>query len=84
MLWLALHLHTLTVRLSPLSVHCDLKSWLKGRLCSCCLPPESSGKLSHLYSGKGDFQIYVFGSQNIRVSLEGEGEVLLHLQHVLK
>lgn len=46
--------------------------------------PGSSGKLSHLYSGKGDFQVYVFGNQKIKVSLEGEGAVLLHLQHVLK
>lgn len=46
--------------------------------------PESSGKLSHLYSGKGDFRIYVFGSQNIKVSLEGGGKVLVHLQRVLK
>lgn len=45
---------------------------------------RSSGKLSHLYSGKGDFQVYVFGNQKINVSLEGEGKVLLHLQHVLK
>lgn len=73
MLQRALHLHTLTVRPSPLSV---LPTSGLQPVCA----PESSGKPSHLYSGKGDFQIFVSGSQNTKVSLEGEGESLLHPQ----
>lgn len=43
---------------------------------------EPSHRLSHLCSGKGDLLVYVFGSQNIKVILEGK--VLLYLQHVFK
>lgn len=49
---------------------------------SVCLKVESSHKLPHVYSGKGDFLLYVVGSQNIKVTLERK--VLLHLQHVFK
>lgn len=77
MFWPALHLHTLTGSLHPVSIL--RSSGLAKRAPQPVFAPESSGKLSHLYSGKGDFQMYDFGSQNVKVSLEGEGEVLLHL-----
>lgn len=35
-----------------------------------------------MYSGKGDFLLYVSDNQNIKVVLERK--VLLHLQHVFK
>lgn len=83
MLQQALHLHTLTVRPSPLNVLPTSGLAERKALQPVCVP-ESSGKPSHLYSGKGDFQIFVSGSQNTKVSLEGEGESLLHPQHDLE